>query len=79
MKVKSKLFTLFLAVCLVLTSVISVSANAYNKQLESNLNHSLNVESYKEWIISQINMKDSNSHEAQIFLNEFNNLTQDEQ
>lgn len=79
MKVKSKLFTLFLAVCLVLTSVISVSANAYNKQLESNLNYSLNVESYKEWIISQVNMKDSNSHEAQIFLNEFNNLTQDEQ
>lgn len=79
MKIKNKIFSLLLVLCLACSSVISVSADTNYEQAISNPNYSLSVDSYKDWITSKINMKDSNSYEAKIFLNEFNNLTEDEQ
>lgn len=79
MKVRSKMFSVLLAVGLVLSSIIPVSANVNYKQSSINSNHSLSVESYKDWIKSKIKMRSSDSYESQVFLNEFNSLTQIEQ
>lgn len=80
MKIKKKIFSLLLVLCLAFSSVISVSADTNYDQSTSNLNYSrLSVEYYKDWIQSQVNTKHSNSYEAQNFLKEFNNLTKYEQ
>ena len=83
---KNKLFGLPLTICLALASAVPASASTFPTSVDTssiqssiNLNDSLSVESYKDWITSQINMRNSNSYEAQNFLNEFNNLTEDEQ
>lgn len=79
---KKKALVLVSVMCLssslaVPASAMSIDAN-YDKSI-SNVSYSSNVDSYKEWLASQINMKDSNSYEAQVFLNEFNHLTETEQ
>lgn len=80
MKIKKKIFSLLLVLCLTFSSVISVSADTSYDQSKSNLNSStLSVESYKDWITSQVNTKDSNNYEVQNFLKEFNDLTEDKQ
>ena len=52
--------------------------NNYEQSIVSS-DYSFSVESYKDWIKDKINMKNSNSNDAQIFLDEFNNLSEDEQ
>lgn len=54
------------------------SQNNYEQSSVSSY-YSFSVESYKDWIKDKINMKNSNSNDAQIFLDEFNNLSEDEQ
>ena len=51
--------------------------NNYEQSIVSS-DYSFSVESYKDWIKDKINMKNSNSNDAQIFLDEFNNLSEDE-
>lgn len=79
---KKKALVLVSVICL--SSSLAIPASAMSVETNddisiSNVSPSLNVDSYKEWIASQNNMKDSNSYEAQVFLNEFNNLTETEQ
>lgn len=84
MKIRNRVFSLLLAVGLVFSSIIPVSANVNYDQPVINSSDSLNVESYKkldvesykDWITSKAKMRD---YETQTFLSEFNNLTQDEQ
>ena len=52
--------------------------NNYEQSIVSS-DYSFSVESYKDWIKDKINIKNSNSNDAQIFLDEFNNLSEDEQ
>ena len=82
MKMKKKMFVLLLVLCLSCTSAISVSAASIDTDYDefiSKASHSSRVDFYKDWITSQINRKDLNGYKPQIFLNEFNNLTEDEQ
>lgn len=78
---------LYLVLSLVMALSMSVTAFASTEntidqtKVSSNnlIEDSLSVESYKNWITSQINKRDSNSYTSQILLKEFNNLTEDKQ
>lgn len=73
------MFSLLLVICLSFTLGVPAVSAATNDNQSTFTTNSLSVEDYKNWITSKINMRDSNSYEAQIFLKEFNNLTEDEQ
>lgn len=84
MKIKAKLSSLFLVLCLTFSFVIPVSANTTYSKVDSIQQNSFTVQSYKDFIKSKSKirndkMKISNSSEEDNFLEDFNNLTEDEQ
>lgn len=77
MKKRNKMLGLLLVICLSLSTVIPVSAATNNQS--SFTDSEVSVETYKNWMSSQSNVNTSKGNEYQNFVNEFKNLTEDEQ
>lgn len=78
-----KIFSKLLSSALVIVMALSFSTSAFATSNEHNYDmsnrHISSTDDYKNWVTSQANARNSNSSEAQTFLNEINNLTEMEQ